>query len=180
MPGCLITTLFVLLFAVIFFLTSKLNVKIYAVLENEEFDGHIDFEWYKLTLFRVKLGRRKKKDGYSIFRNRGKFYKCLKNYNIANLSVDAHIGLDDAAVTAVSTGVLHSVISYAYSFLANLINVQRVEFKVSPDFSSTRFDFEFECIIEAKIVNIITDVLHVWVDFTREKIKNSERESLYG
>ncbi|MBE7065653.1 MAG: DUF2953 domain-containing protein [Ruminococcaceae bacterium] len=177
MSGIVVLLLFLFAFLFCNLLLSKLYIKIYLFTDTKDFDGHIDFEFYNLRLFRLKLGRRGNKK-YSIFENREKFYKCLEKYNVSKLEIKGEIGLDDAATTAVSTGIAYTVFSAVYVLIANYINVEKVIFDIVPNFSKTRISFEFLCIIDVKVVNIIIDVIHVWVDYARSQLRNSEGESL--
>lgn len=174
--------LFVTIFLIsgmVFFLLSKLKICIYGTFNGDEFCGYVDFELYNLRFYKIDLGKNKS-NKYSVFKNREKFYKSLKNYNVHLFELNAWLGLDDAALTAVSTGVFYSVISCVYSFFSNYISFKNVNFNIVPDFSQVCFGFDFKCIIDVKVVNIITDVLHVWAHFAHERLITLKRSVLYG
>lgn len=172
----------IILILIVSILFSRLKISIKGIYNENKFDGSIEFKIFNLRIFSKKLGKNDKKNNsvFSVFKNRDKFYRCLKNYRMLLFETKAGIGLDDAALTAIFTGILYSIMSWIYAILNYYIDIDKVNFNVVPDFSQIRFEFNFECIIEVKVVHIIIDVLHVWVIFIREKIKNSERESLYG
>lgn len=178
----LIVLLTILSFMIAVILFSKLKITIIGCLVDNQFDGRIDFSLFNVKIISKRSGeKRKNQNGvFSLFKNRAGFYSSLKKYKMTLLKIKADVGLDDAAFTAISTGIIYSVMSWIYAVLNNYIEIEKVNFDVVPDFSQSRFEFEFTCIIEVKVVNIIIDVLHVWADSVREKIKNSERESLYG
>ncbi|MBQ8164619.1 MAG: DUF2953 domain-containing protein [Clostridia bacterium] len=176
MAGCLLTVFFILLYILTFILLSRLNIKIYGELSGADFTGYIDFRIYGLKLFTLRIGDKKqknKKKKPSIFKNREKVCKRLKNYRVSNIEANVKIGLEDAAVTAVSVGVVYSLLSTAYAVLANYIRIDKINFDVKPIFSGSCFELNFLCIIDVKVVNIIIDVLHVWLSFFREKVTDN-------
>lgn len=164
-------------FFIVVFLFSNLKIKIYGCLEGVDFCGHIDFELHHLKIFTLKLGSGSKHK-YSVFKNRGKFYKSLKKYTVSLLEVNGTVGLGDAAVTAVVIGGAYSVFSLLHSIFLNRIKVENLRLNLNPDFEGICFCVELLCIIDVKVVNIIIDVIKVWVEYTRENFARKEEESL--
>ena len=177
MSGVVILLSFLVVFLLAAFLFSHLKINIYGYVENTDFCGHIDFEICGLKLFTIKLGK-KRKNGYSVFKNRKKFYKSLSKYTVNLLEVNGEIGLGDAAVTAITVGGFYSVLSLLYSLVFNQIKFERLNLNLKPDFGGVSFFMEVLCIIDVKVVNIIIDVIKIWVDYTREKFDRREEESL--
>lgn len=161
---------FIIIFVILitFVLLSPLKIRVYGQMEDWNIDSKIELTLYGFRVYLFEPGKRKngnEKKRYSIFRNRKKFYKCLEKYNINNLELRATIGLDDAAITCISTGAVYSVFSSVFLTLRNFINIDNVIFDVVPDFSKLCLSFRFLCIIEVKVVNIIIDVFRIWIDY---------------
>lgn len=65
------------------------------------------------------------------------------------------VGLEDAAVTALSTGVLWSIKGSIMSVLSNKVSINEIQLNVRPNYNKLTFQVELDCIIRIKIANII-------------------------
>ena len=110
--------------AVILF--SKLKITIIGCLVDNQFDGRIDFSLFNVKIISKRSGeKRKNQNGvFSLFKNRAGFYSSLKKYKMTLLEIKADVGLDDAAFTAISIGIIYSVMSWIYAVLNNYIEIE--------------------------------------------------------
>lgn len=94
--------------------------------------------------------------------------KVLKTITLEKTNLTMQIGTDDAALTALTTSSLNSIISITLPFLADIEKIQNYKFQVQPIYLNTNvFFLQLNCIITSKIVHIIK----VICEKKEEKIK---------
>lgn len=79
----------------------------------------------------------------------------LSKTNIKYLNWETKIGLDDAAFTAIAAGIIWTLKSNVLSFISSKIVPKSINLYVTPSYSKTIFEMNFDCIIRMKIANII-------------------------
>lgn len=82
-------------------------------------------------------------------------------FKITNLKWITQIGLDDAAITAVTTGVLWNIKMQLYIILVRYLLVEDFNIDIKPIYNKKVLDIDFYCIIRLKIVYIIIAGLKV-------------------
>lgn len=82
-------------------------------------------------------------------------------FRITNLKWITHVGLDDAAFTAVTTGVLWNIKMKLYSILTSYLSIEDFNIDIKPVYNKKVLDIDFYCIIKLKIVYIIIAGLKV-------------------
>lgn len=100
------------------------------------------------------------KDKYVHIKELKKQYESAVKYIIKKTRVDlfkwyTRLGLDDAAATAITTGILWSLKSSVCCLLSANTQPQNILINVVPDYSMPVFETEIHCIIRIKIANII-------------------------
>ncbi len=83
----------------------------------------------------------------------------LKNVETA-FFVDCCLGLNDAAHTAVGSGVLQGIINGFLTIPANLTKVKTTHVTVTPLYNQTYFVFNGICIARSRLGNIILGFIH--------------------
>jgi len=74
---------------------------------------------------------------------------------IRRLNWDTRIGLDDAALTGISTGILWTFKNLIISFILNHKEIKDLNIDIVPEFNSLVLETDFYCIIKLKMVYII-------------------------
>jgi len=93
-----------------------------------------------------------------------------KKIEITKLNLETKIGLGDAALTAVSTGIVWSLKSTLISCILNLKKIKNINLEVVPAYNNTTLEIYLDCIIKLKIVYIII----AGINGLRAKLKGGE------
>lgn len=113
-------------------------------------------------------------------------HKIRKNIMIERLKLSISFGLDDAAKTGMATGAIWAGIYNAVAFAANLVRLTEPQIAVAPDFENEKTELEGECIIVFRLVNIISIILSIGINYLiithkMKKLKNKEKAAInYG
>lgn len=97
-------------------------------------------------------------------------YKKIMDYMLSKIKIDflkwkTEIGLEDAALTAVSVGAAWSLKYNILSIISQKSAIQKVNIDVIPNYSNIIFQVDLNCIIRIKIVNIIITALKIGYAF---------------
>lgn len=122
------------------------------------------------------------KNTYMKFKEMLHLYKKILDYVLSKIKIDylkwkTEIGLEDAALTAVSVGVAWSLKYNILSLISQKSSVKKVSIDVIPNYSNIIFEVDLNCIIRIKIVNIIITALKIGYAFLYNAIlkRGSER-----
>ena len=95
-----------------------------------------------------------------------KRYVCRK-IKIDNLDFSVVFGLDDAAHTGVSTGVLWANIYNIYGFLDKLFLIKSHKFNVTPVFDDEVFEMDFCATAHFRILNIVAMAFAIMINYVK-------------
>ncbi len=119
----------------------------------KEFDADFYLNNIKL-LFSGGSGSFSKMKQYYFVNKKGILYlmKKTKTYDVI---LDLKFGLDDASSTAISYGLFSTFLTNLIAAAKRMTMIDIKEINIIPIFNETVLEFDFACIIEAKIGNII-------------------------
>lgn len=97
---------------------------------------------------------------YENFIRKRKYIIELSNYIFENLEIEkivwiSNIGTADVSISAIASGILLQIKSFALLYLLNKKEVKKINFAVCPSYQSNKFEMVFNCIIKVKLVHII-------------------------
>lgn len=95
-----------------------------------------------------------------------KKYVCRK-IKIDNLDFSVAFGLDDAAHTGVSTGVLWANIYNIYGFLDKLFLIKSHKFNVTPVFDDEVFEMDFCATAHFRILNLVAMAFAIMINYVK-------------
>lgn len=187
---------FILLLLIFCFIFIEIKIKIDFVLENTYNLADIRIYFLGLPFLRkkIKISILKDPDGditlYMLKRNtkkkltsaskmiqsKGKFKGFFKKTNpmeftsIKALRLRVDMGLGDAAVTAVTAGLLQSAILTSFNFL-NFKDSENMNAQVyfSPVFEKIIFKAKLQCILGIKMAHIINTLIQKFINKRRKK-----------
>lgn len=187
---------FILLLFILCFIFIETKIKIDFVLENSY--NLVDIRIYLLALpflrKKIKLSIMKDADGditlyllkrktkkkltcaSKVLQRTGKFKGFLLKTNpweftsIKSLKLRVDMGLGDAAVTAVTAGLLQSAILASFNFL-NFKDSEKMNAQVyfSPEFEKIIFKAKLQCILGIKMAHIINTLIKKFINKRRKK-----------
>ena len=98
------------------------------------------------------------------------------NYIIEKLNLKCNIGVKDAAITAVTVGIIYMIIS---NFLSDRIqNVENIEYEVVPVYNNRNIlNVELDSIISIKMENIIDIIRYMKKGRVKENDESSDRRT---
>jgi Protein of unknown function (DUF2953). len=143
---------------IIFIFLVPIRLKFTIIFENNKFN---------LYLFNIKLNKKKKKEKKVSKKNKPKAsflkdpLKILSNLYFnkfkPKLSIEASInyGFDDAAITGICYGILHSLSSYIFLLTNCITKIKKYEFNVNPHFNEETFNFRISSIISLNLAKLI-------------------------
>lgn len=79
----------------------------------------------------------------------------LKKIKFINLKAVFKVGFEDAAITAIITGFLWSILYMILSILFNYKEIEDYNVDITAEFNKSIFQVDFNCIIKLKLVYII-------------------------
>ncbi|MBS4539960.1 DUF2953 domain-containing protein [Clostridium sp. D2Q-11] len=141
------------------------------LISNEDINFNItrDIETKKRSLNkkRKKISLRKIIDlfkklyHHQIIFNSMKSFKnyLLKKIKIQELYWETKIGYNDAAVCAISSGILWSIKSMIFSYVYSKYKLIKFKYDVNTIYNENVFEIDFNCIIQIKIIYIIKAIL---------------------
>ncbi len=107
----------------------------------------------------------------------GPFKKALRRLLKLNLlKADIRVGVQDAADTAVYTGMLWAVAGNLLGLLTQFVTVERPEISIAPAYNETVLEAGGECIIRTNPANIIGAVVIAALGWLRYKRKSKKQE----
>lgn len=71
------------------------------------------------------------------------------------LRLKSHYGLDDAALTGISYGVISAFLANMYEVLKILFSIKQYDISVEPEYNKLTFDCDLKCIIFISLAKII-------------------------
>lgn len=71
------------------------------------------------------------------------------------LRLKSHYGLDDAAVTGISYGVISAFLANVYELLKLFFNIKQYDLSIEPEYNKLTFDCDLRCIIFISLAKII-------------------------
>ena len=169
-------SIFILFLLVVF---SSIQIKIddlngYIYSNKKEIDFKI-FLIFKLLgfikLFKIKIKKNNIKNG-NLFKMKNLLKTKIGKKNISNrlesikdlkikiekLNLNLEIGIEDAAITAISIGILSSIISTLFERYLNITNYKK--WRIQPIYGDENvLKFDINCIINLKLLHIIYTVL---------------------
>ena len=110
-------------------------------------------------------------------------YYRVKKLNLKfslSLNTKLEYGFDDAALVAISFGLIHSAYSFLYSFLMNYVAVKKVSLKVIPHFEENDFNMETLGIIYMNLVKVIYMAFVVLICLIKIKHKKANFKKYKG
>lgn len=109
--------------------------------------------------------------------------KIRKTILCERLVLNLSFGLDDAAQTGIATGAVWAGVYNVISFLSNFASLREPEIKINPVFDDECVEFDGQCIIAFRIVNIISTLITVGINyyFVNKKLTEKEKAAIsYG
>lgn len=109
--------------------------------------------------------------------------KIRKNILIQKLALNIKLGLEDAAVTGTTTGVLWTAIYNVIAFISNFATLTPPDITITPMFDKECVEADGECIISFRIVNIIGILITVGINYylVNKKLTKKEKAAInYG
>lgn len=91
--------------------------------------------------------------------------KIRKTINATKIHFNIEFGTGDAAKTGILTGAVWAGIYNVISFISRLIRITEPKVNVSPEFNQRLCSFDGECIIKARVVNLIRVILSVGISY---------------
>lgn len=92
-----------------------------------------------------------------------------KYARVKNIQIKINFGTGDAATTAVSTGVLWTVVCSCISAISLVAKADKPSIEITPNFNECFFNYEGMCIISSRLVYITIIVMKILL-----KIKSRE------
>ncbi len=171
----------------IMFDSSKLKTK---VMNKERNKKQAENKKYKQTKDMDKLFTFIKKLYNFSKQNKRLFLKALKNFKnkivFDDILIKINFGLEDAALTGITTGALWAMIYNTLSLLNRYFLMKNTEINIEPDFNGIKLNVSFCSIFKVRIVNIINMALYamlILVKFTLyescKRQKNIKGGALY-
>jgi hypothetical protein len=75
------------------------------------------------------------------------------------LRLKSHYGLNDAAVTGISYGIISGALAACYEVLNKFFNIKEYDLSVRPEYNKLTFDCDIKCIIFINLAKIIYMVI---------------------
>jgi hypothetical protein len=153
----------------------KFNIPYINIILNRNLKPGIKIEEKTLKKKSV-FSFREIKNIYNKIKLNSKLFKEVLRYLLSKTKLDSlkwytHIGLDDAAVTAIFVGVVYTIQFSIVSLITANIDTQDIDVKVIPSYDSSKFEVDLSCIIKIKIVNIIvTGIKILYILFLNKTI----------
>lgn len=103
------------------------------------------------------------------------YTKCKRLIYNSKLKIDLNVlyGSENAAITGIFYGLIHSSFSYIYGLLRSIFNIKHFNFNVVPKFNNSIFKIEFKSIIFINLGKIIYITILIFLSF-----KKSSRQYL--
>ncbi len=95
---------------------------------------------------------------------------------VESIALQVTVGSEDAANTAVYTGMLWGVVCNLVSLLDRIAAVEKQELNVLPSYNEPVLKAEGSCILRTTLANIIGAAAIMGIAFVRYKIKNKKQE----
>ncbi|KEH97101.1 DUF2953 domain-containing protein [Clostridium massiliodielmoense] len=97
-------------------------------------------------------------------------YKRFKN-KVTNLKLNLDInilyGSENAAITGIFYGLIHSIISYGYGLLSSTFKIKHFNCNIVPKFNNSIFKIEFKSIIFINLGKIIYITILIFLSFKK-------------
>lgn len=87
--------------------------------------------------------------------------KSTKKYKIDYISFRSNLGLGDASLTAITTGMLYTLTGACIGYLSDHFKIKKVRLDIIPNYSAVVIKMFAECILNLNIVNIITAAIRL-------------------
>lgn len=158
-----------IIFLIVLLLFIPIPLKIYVCYKNNKFI----IKFYKVTLYPSKhlkdmskiysKAKEKNKLTTNFKKNFNKhtiqeiFHSLCKSKLKPRLKLDFNIdyGFEDAALTALSYGLLNSIFAPLQHILYSFFKVKKLQFNALPDFDGSKLNLEIKSIISISIAQII-------------------------
>lgn len=101
-------------------------------------------------------------------------HKIRKSVLIEKLKLWLEFGVGDAAKTGMLTGCIWSAIYDVIAFVASIVRVTEPEISISPDFEQSTFSAGGECIISARVANLMIVVVSIGITYLKYKKQKSK------
>lgn len=90
---------------------------------------------------------------------------------IGKLSLNMDIGLEDAAATALLSGIVISIVNISLARLYSSQGIPKTAvINIKPYFGHIKFDFFLECILSIRLAYIIMAGIKIFLSFLRKKV----------
>lgn len=129
---------------------TKMKSKVEAGKNSKLVDNKSEDEF---NIKEIKIITNKIQNLYKKYYNISKY--IMERITINNINWETKIGLEDASVTAIVTGVLWGLKSIIILYFKNKLNFSNINLNVTPHYVSKKFDMTFNCIVTLKIGYII-------------------------
>lgn len=109
--------------------------------------------------------------------------KVRKNIFCSKLFLNIKFGLEDAAKTGMATGAIWTALYNVIAFLSNFMRLTEPEIHVNPIFDEEYIEADSECIIDFRLVNIISILITVGINYylVNKKLTKKEKAAInYG
>ncbi|MGI6434899.1 MAG: DUF2953 domain-containing protein [Syntrophomonadaceae bacterium] len=136
----------------------SLNVNIQSKLSKFNWNHHLGAGEFK----QVPL----QKGGLSS-RQRFFLHLLLKRLVVQKMVWKTWLGVDDAMLTAVGTGLVWAVKGSLVSYLTRICSVRAIKIEVNPDFYTARCSTQLDCIFKIRLVHYI--YILIWMRLKRRE-----------
>ena len=126
------------------------------------------------------LSKPKKKPQKGIVRKLTKYFSkyfkvnyknILKILKIKYVCVNSGIGAEDAALTAVLTGILYDLYGGVLGVLSSFIPINNLVIQVKPVYNKFYFDVKIQCILKIKKAKAIKEIFKFFIWIIKRIIK---------
>ncbi|NLN04910.1 MAG: DUF2953 domain-containing protein [Clostridiaceae bacterium] len=127
---------------------------------------------YKIPSDPQKVKKKKKKKRKAKFKGTEItqiLWKSTKKRKIDYLEFKGDLGLADPALTAVTVGMLYSIVGSLIGFLSNIAFIKETKVQINPRYNNAIIKLYAECIFKLNIVNIIFAAIRLLKLYIKKK-----------
>ena len=157
------------------FFSIKLNIKYYYHKDTNRFIIGIVF-FNKLIIRKIiypnKMKKKKApKNDYIKSYVKDRYKEILRIFDVEYILVKSKLGVEDAALTAVVSGMLYGAYGSLLAVLGNYAQLKNVSINVYPVYNKFYFDLSVQCILKIKKANAIKEIFRFIFWFIKKKVK---------
>ena len=125
---------------------------------------------------KIKKKQRKNSKKYLLKYATLNYKRILKIVDAEYFKIESSIGAYDAALTAIVTGGIYTLIATGVGIINMYIPLKNTCFKVNPIYNRFYFDFDFKCILKIKIAKTIKELCRFLIWIIKEKMEELKYE----